>query len=34
MSENGTSIRSVERAINILKCFSQEKLELTLTEIA
>lgn len=34
MSQNGTSIRSVERAINILKCFSPEKLELTLTEIA
>lgn len=34
MSENDSNIRAVERAIQILKCFRQEKLELTLTELA
>ncbi|MFZ7101591.1 MAG: IclR family transcriptional regulator [Peptococcaceae bacterium] len=34
MSENDSNIRAVERAIQILRCFKQEKLELTLTEIA
>lgn len=34
MPENDSNIRAIDRAIRILKAFRQEKLELTLTEIA
>lgn len=34
MTQNETNIRSIERAINILRYFKQDKPELTLTEIS
>lgn len=34
MSEKESTIRSVQRAINVLNCFSVEKIELSLTEIS